>query len=300
MSFCTESDALTAILNSYRLDASIYARPAVCGEWRIGSGGDREHAVFHLVGSGSGWLHFEGGDEPVPLRTGDLVLMPTNPKHTITPGPERPDRLEPGVASDAAGPVSSFLCGQIRFLVGRRNPLVQSLPELLVVPADEGGARLATLARLMGYESDIDDLGSEIVLNKLADVLFLYALRHYIDQAPARGGLLAGLADARLRRALEAIHNHPDEKWSVETLAREAGMSRTAFSNRFAELLGESPIAYLGRYRMDRAQIRLASEDIPIAALSAELGYETEAAFRKAFKRLTGETPGEYRKRAKA
>jgi len=97
--------------------------------------------------------------------------------------------------------VSNFLCGQIRFLVGRRNPLVQSLPDLLVVPADAGGVRLATLARLMVYESEGGDLGCEIVLNKLAEVLFLYALRYYIAQAPARGGHVARGVQQPLRRA---------------------------------------------------------------------------------------------------
>ena len=147
----------------------------------------------------------------------------------------------------------------------------------------------------MVAESVSDEFGSDIALDKLADVLFVLAIRHHIKRATDQTGLLGAMSDRRLSRALEAMHHQPGENWSVARLAERAGMSRTAFSNRFGEVMGQSPIGYLTHWRMQEATRLLLTQEVTIAELSERFGYETEAAFRRAFKRVTGRPPGAVR-----
>jgi AraC-like DNA-binding protein len=289
-------DLLSSILNSYSLEAHIYAQPAVCGAFQVGGDHtpDDACASFHLLGRGHGWLHMQQFESPVALKSGDLILFPGNAWHLITQEPELNGTGEI-LITEGSGPVSSFLCGSIHIQGGNRNPIMEALPDLILVRAEDGGERLENLARLMVSEAACEEFGSDIALDKLADVLFVLAIRHHIERASDQSGLLAAMSDRRLSRALEAMHHQPGENWSVAQLAERAGMSRTAFSNRFGEVMGQSPIGYLTHWRMQEATRLLQTQKVTVAELSERFGYETEAAFRRAFKRVTGRPPGAVR-----
>ena len=296
MSERTYSDVLTGLMKSYELNASIYANPSVCGAWQIGGKDSAKQAVFHLIGRGSGWLHMDDLENPIGLNSGDLVVFPHNDWHMISPEPVLRDR-KIHIDPDGDGPVTSLVCGMLEFRMGARNPIVDALPSLIFVRADQGDNRLAMLAQLLAAESEAVEYGQQLVLDKLADALFVMAIRHYIAHATDRRGLVAGLADRRLGKALFAMHADPGHPWQVAELAERAGMSRTAFSNHFSQILGESPISYLTQWRMRRAEIEL-RRGATVAELTERLGYQTEAAFRKAFKRVVGIAPGVARKQA--
>ncbi len=296
MSNRTEHDVLTGLMKSYELNASIYANPSVCGAWQIGGRDEEKQAVFHLIGRGHGWLHMHNLDQPLALNSGDLVVFPHNDWHMISPDPTlRDDQRH--IVNDGTGPVTSLVCGMLEFRLGARNPIVDALPALIFVRADQGGEQLGLVARLLAAEADAAEYGHQLVLDKLADALFVMAIRHYIAHADDRRGLVAGLADRRLGKALAAMHAEPGHPWQVAELAEQAGMSRTAFSNHFGQVIGESPISYLTQWRMRRAEIEL-RRGATVAALTDRFGYQTEAAFRKAFKRVTGRSPGTARKRS--
>jgi AraC-like DNA-binding protein len=240
-----------------------------------------------------------GQQAPIALRSGDLVLFPQNAWHMISASSEL-EGDEPIIVNEGDGPITSMICGSIHFRSGHRNPLLAALPRLILVKAETGGSRLESLARIMTAEVDAADFGSDIVNNKLADVLFVLAVRHYIQTAVDQRGVLAALADPALCRALSAIHADPGHGWTVASLASRAGMSRTAFSNRFGQMVGESPISYLTNWRMQQAEHLMRTQGATVAAMAEQFGYETETAFRRAFKRVTRQAPGVVRRTTKA
>jgi AraC family transcriptional activator of mtrCDE len=164
------------------------------------------------------------------------------------------------------------------------------------VREQDSGMQFRQLAQLMLHEARGSSFGSRAILDKMADTLFVMALRHHIEHTPDRRGLLAALTDPRLVQALEAIHMHPGRDWTVAALAEAAHMSRTAFANHFAAVLGAGPIEYLTQWRMSEARRLLADPRTSVAAVASDLGYRTEAAFRRAFKRVTGVGPGVVRR----
>ncbi len=281
-----EDSALDSVLNAYHLRARITDNPKLCGRWREPEeAGPR--AYFHLIDRGMCW--FEAGclDMPVRLAAGDLILLPRGDAHVLTSEPE------PGPA-DAC--FSTLLCGEFEFEGGTAgNPLLDALPDCIVVHAADAGDAFRRLAELLGEESRRPDFGKQAVMDKLADALFTMAVRHYLKTAPGRRGLLAGLADGRLRPALEAMHREPGRDWSVAQLAGIACLSRTAFAQRFSQALGQSPIQYLTRWRMTVALGLLRDPRLSVAAIAEQLGYQTEAAFRRSFKRVHGSGPGQFR-----
>jgi AraC-like DNA-binding protein len=268
-----EDDLLSSVLSAYQLRAGVYANPRLCGVWQMGTSGHRR-AAFHVVGEGRCWLHLRDAP-PQPLDGGDLVVC-------------LPD------ADD--GPFTTLVCGYFEFMAGDKNPILDALPEVIVVRGSSGSPHLGVIGRLLLEEADTADPGSRTVLDKLADTLFVMVVRHYINQATDRQGVLAALADTRLRRALAAMHREPARAWTLESLAQVAGMSRAGFAQRFADLVGSTPIEYLTRWRMTQAELLLRNPQVSVAGAAERVGYETEAAFRKAFKRIHGIGPGALRR----
>ncbi|GAB4187432.1 MAG: AraC family transcriptional regulator [Wenzhouxiangellaceae bacterium] len=289
----TTADLLQLILDAHDLQVRIYATPRLCGTWQ-GIHPSTYQASFHLIGRGACWLHMRHLRTPVPLRSGDLILLPQDDWHLLSSEP-RP-MGEESVPGDLEGPVTAMVCGEIRFNRLAHNPLLDALPNLLVIRQGEGSKNLELLARLIASEAEDMGLGNVLVLNRLAEALFVVILRHHLKHGENKKGLLAAVADPRLARALLAIHRQPEDRWQVAGLAKVAGMSRTVFAQRFAEVLGQTPIEYLTRWRMQLAQQWLRERREPVAVVAKRLGYETETAFRRAFQRITGMTPGRLRR----
>jgi AraC-like DNA-binding protein len=197
------------------------------------------------------------------------------------------------------GPTTSFVCGGMQFENGANNPVLAVLPPFLHVKGSESGGlpwlRL-TVEHILA-ELDSGAGGATEVVTRLADILFIQAVRAYFHENAdtAQSGWLAAARDQQVGRALALLHARPDEPWTVDMLARRLATSRSSFADRFSELVGEPPLRYLSRLRIDAAARRLRSSDDKLSAVAAEAGYESVSAFNRAFKRQVGMTPGEYR-----
>ena len=290
------SDLLSEFLIQSRLHASVYATPSVCGAWRINPTG-MHRLGFHLVARGTCWLHMRGFAAPEPLCAGDLLVIPGDQWHVLSPEVEL-DGDEIALPEGGTGPRTDLICGSIAFPDSMAEALLNSLPQLVLLRTgeQETDMRLETLARLMAAEARSEDSGRQVVLDRLADVLLVMVLRHVVRHGLVQRGLLAALSDPRLARALSALHTEPGTAWTLAGLAARAGMARTAFAQRFAEVVGDTPMNYLAGWRMQLADRMLRDRRLSVAQVAEQVGYSTEAAFRRAFKRLRGVGPGAVRR----
>lgn len=290
-------DVISCVLTSFGFRAEVFSSPSVCGPWQINTTG-MHRATFHLVSRGACWLHLRNR-APRALRSGDLVVFPDDAWHVLSAEPALAGddtHLDP----DAQGPLTSLVCGRFEFAYGYDNPILGVLPDCILVEAGAAGSRLGTLVEVLGAEAMLKQPGRQAVLDKLSDALFVMVLRHYLMQERPTTGWLAAAADSEIGLALAAMHHEPHRPWQLADLAQRAGQSRTAFSARFSALLGESPIAYLTAWRMKLAERMLVTQRTSVDDIAERLGYDTPAAFRRAFKRVTGKTPGEVRRSATA
>ena len=290
------SDLLSDFLVQARVHASVFASPSVCGAWRINTTG-MHRLGFHLVARGTCWLHMRGFAAPEPLRAGDLLLIPGEQWHVLSPE-IRLDGDDMVLPEGGAGPRTDLICGSISFPDSTAEALLNSLPDLVLLRTGEGetDTRLETLARLMAAEARAQDGGRQVVLDRLADVLLVMVLRHVMQRGLVRSGLLAALGDPRLSRALAAMHAEPGAQWTLAGLAACGGMARTAFAQRFAAVMNDTPMNYLAGWRMQQADRLLRDRRLSVAQVAEQLGYSTEASFRRAFKRIRGVGPGEVRR----
>lgn len=295
----TNSDLLSGFLGQCRVSATVFASPSVCGNWRINTTG-LHRLGFHLVARGSCWLHMRGFAAPEPLRTGDLLLVPGHHWHVLSPEVELQDD-DMLLPEGGVGPRTDLICGSISLTEVGLEALLHSLPDFVLLRTGDGeaGAQLESLARLMATESRRTDAGRQVALDRLADVLLVMVLRHVMERHLVRGGLLAALADPRLAPVLGALHAAPGEAWTLPRLAALAGMARTTFAQRFATVVGETPMHYVLRWRMHEAERMLRDSRLSAAQVAERLGYGTEAAFRRAFKRVHGFGPGVTRRGAR-
>lgn len=282
---------------------------------------------FHVVVEGGCWVT-SGSLPPLRLEAGDVVVFPRGDQHVMASAVELApvpiDRIyTPSGTGDVttlryggSGGVSRFLCGYLH--AGQQfDPLLSCLPAVLCVRVRDDGLVLETLGadghqthridhpqqawwlaslRYLIVETETPGPGNRAVLARLAEALFVEILRWHLQHgAPSHGGWLAGLHDPQLARALTLLHGAPERPWTVATLAREAATSRAALAKRFVELIGQSPIQYLASWRMHLARHLLGETTLGIGAIAGRVGYESEAAFNRAFRRLVGTPPATWR-----
>lgn len=287
-------DLLSDILSTYQLRAAVIDTPTMCGGWQLTTAGENR-AAFHWVGEGSGWLHVQQGAEPMRLQAGDLVIFPRDAWHMVS-GEKRLRGTADHEVMEGDGPVTTLVCGYLDFISAPRNALLEALPDVLMLRGTEGGDTVPALGSLLLQEARNKGVGRQAVLDKLSDALFVLALREHLRTVTDPRGLIAALIDPRLRRVLGAMHREPQTNWSLESLARLALMSRTAFAQQFAERVGQTPMQYLAHHRMMLAACWLRDGQSSVKEIAGKLGYETEAAFRRAFKRIHGSGPGTIRR----
>jgi AraC-like DNA-binding protein len=293
-----DTDLLSDVLQGWRLRARIIKQGRYCGEWALDAA-DASGIIFHLIGRGQAWVHREGQREPLSVGGGDLVMFPLGGWHQVS-GTRRRQRGLREVTT-GAGPFTTVLCAQMDFDAAMANTFLHGLPPVIVVRSEDRAtsAELHALARLMLVEYEAGAAGRRGVLDRLAEAMFVMVLRHHMQQAPEIRGFLGALKDERMARSLAALHRAPGEPWRVDTLARAAGMSRTAFAERFAALLGLTPMQYLASWRMHLAEEMLRQPRSSVAQIAERVGYQTESAFRRAFMRVRGAGPGEVRRAAR-
>src|SRR5262249_41149048 len=211
--------------------------------------------------------------EPVVVRGGDLVMFPRADWHQLSGTPRR----QPGMRAGATGggPFTTVLCARVDFEAGMANLVLDALPPVILVRSEDRGtsAELHALARLMLVEYEAEAAGRQSVLDRLAEAMFVLVLRHHMTKTPQLKGLLGALKDERVARALAALHARPGNNWRVHTLAREAGMSRTAFAERFVALVGRTPMQYLAAWRMHLADEMLRIDRASLAPMAEPPAY---------------------------
>ena len=304
-------DPLGEALHFLRMSGTFYCRSELTAPWGLALPAMPGCLWFHVVTSGRAML---GGDaSAVVLQPGDLALVPHGHGHRLAsaPGVATP-RLEDlpeekvseryGVLRHGGGGApTTLICGVVRFDHPAAQSLVALLPPVIhVEPSDAHDADwMQSTLRLMATEARALRPGGETVITRLADILVIQALRAWMRSAPAaRTGWLGALGDAQVGRALALVHRDPARAWTVASLAAEVAMSRSAFAARFTELVGEPAMHYVARWRMQVAQDALRQDGAAIGELATRLGYQSEAAFSRAFKRVTGVSPGAVRRSA--
>jgi len=267
-------------------------------------------AHFAMVSRGNCWLTVEDIPDPIPLTGGDCFLLARDTSIVMRDSPRtRPRSTFREIGARANGNVVDFggggapttiVCGSLSFDRASLKPITQLLPSFILIKADQARTlalhnTMQTLASEMAEQAP----GSEVVATRLAEVLFVQALRaHIASEAEWRNkGWLRAIFDPQVGAALSGVHDSVSTPWTVESLAEAAGMSRSAFAARFKELLGQTPLEYVTEWRMQKAMQLLEQRDKKLIDVARSVGYESDAAFSKAFKRVVGVNPGEYLRR---
>jgi len=305
-------DVASQVLGAVRLDAKVFGRFELGAPWAVHCPPSAGHLAFYVMAEGAAVLEVEQG--PVALGAGDVVLLPRIPELTLRdpgPGPHAVQPLGPSVCPGPGqheavrfggdGPTTAFVAGAFRFGAATPNVLIDSLPAVIYVPAGDVRAnpQLAATVQLILAESAAPGAGAAIVTSRLAEILLIHALRAWMGRRDAHEPGLCALADPAVGAALRLIHARPAEAWTVDRLAREVAMSRSAFAARFTERVGMPPLQYLTQWRMTQAAQRLREGGENVKTIAERVGYQNPAAFMKAFTRVLGVGPGAYRREAR-
>jgi AraC-like DNA-binding protein len=321
------TDALSELLSAVHLTGSVFFDVAAKSPWvaeappaaqianEVTPGA--QHAIeYHVVTHGSCWISLVGDAafKPVRLVEGDIAVMPHGDPHVVSSAPgmraepdfqvhrrpkdenELPFKLRTG----GDGPSDAHLiCGFFSCDVRPFNPLLDALPRFMRFGRDTtqvSSSLLDQFIRFATVEMGNKRAGSQSILNRLSELMFVEVIRRHMDQlANNNTGWLAGLRDPLVGRALKLLHARPSYAWTLEELASEVGASRSALADRFTQLLNCPPIQYLTQWRMQMAAKRLSEPGTKIAAVAHEVGYESEAAFSRAFKKFVGRSPSQWR-----
>jgi AraC-like DNA-binding protein len=330
-------DTLSDVLRSVRLRSAVFYYVSCDGQWVAEAPASRdiaaavmpgaEHVIeYHVVTAGECWVAIVG-EQPLKLRHGDIVILPQGDRHVMSSAPHmradpqidsyfemqrnhRPFRVHYGggatpkfvpaaapAAPAASGSSATLVCGFIGCDVRPFNPLLATLPRLVHLPADGGGDWSRQFAQFAAAESSNRRPGSEAVLERLSEMMFVDAIRRHVDTlAEESTGWLAGLRDRFVGRALALLHEKPAEAWTIEELSHQVGLSRSALHERFVALIGQAPMQYLTHWRMQLASRLLLDGRASVASIAVDVGYDSEAAFARAFKRVVGTPPAAWRR----
>jgi len=321
-------DPLSDVLKAVRLTGAAFFDIEARDPWAVKSpqrdlilpkilpGADHLIA-YHVVTRGRCFATLAGG-EPIALQTGEAIVFTNADSHILSSGPgmdappttrdvvdvaaatQRPFHINCG----GAGPVSaSLVCGYLACDARPFNPLLENLPRVIKASdaSNSGTGWLSQFVRFAVAEASEKRTGGETVLTKLSELMFVDVLRRYIDTlSPDHTGWLAGLRDPFVGKALSLLHGRPAHCWTIEELAKQVGQSRSVLAERFTRIVGTPPMHYLAKWRIQTASELLSSGHANHASIAAEVGYESEAAFSRAFKNMMGVRPSEWRRRSQA
>ena len=309
----TPADPLGEALHFLRMSGVVYSRSELTAPWGLDLPAMPDCVMFHVLTSGRCWLEIEGAESRT-LQPGEFTLVPHGEGHRISDAKGSPtvklfdipreqvsERYEI-LRHGGGGEMTQLLCGAVRFDHPAARELVRLLPRLIHIEAWKSPQAewMQSTLRLMASEAGERRPGGETVVTRLADILVIQAIRSWIAENPtAQTGWLGALHDDRIGPAILSVQRDPARAWTVASLAREVSMSRSAFAARFRELVGETPMQYLTRWRMHVATTWLREGNATLAELASRLGYRSEAAFSRAFKRVIGASPGSVRRDSK-
>jgi len=312
-------DALNDVLRHLYVAGAVYCRSDLRPPWAFSM--DRKPiAGFHAVVRGRGWLKVEGEDGQVLVSAGDLVVLPRGHAHVMRDNPKtQPTPLDQILAENPLedgirlkmgdrGPLTVLLCGGFELEGGTANPLVANLPAIIHIRGKRGQSVpwLQMTLRQLELETDSMRPGSQTLISRLSDVLFIQTVRSFFNGLVeghlerGTGPWIRALKDPQIGAAIAILHQQPEHDWQVAALASKVGMSRSSFSARFRDLVGEPPLKYLAKWRALKAAWLLRTSDATLAEIAGCVGYESEIALSGAFKRFMGVTPGAYRRQRRA
>ncbi|WP_298232995.1 AraC family transcriptional regulator [uncultured Azohydromonas sp.] len=324
-------DPLSDVLRSVRLRGSVFFHVSCRDEWSAWAPPSQElgpavmpgadHVIeYHLFVKGSGWVAVEG-EPPLRLSAGDIVMLPHGDAHVVSSAPgvspaqegdwltrmrddPKPIPISYRGGAFAAGeslPTEDasavILCGFIACDLKPFNPLIDALPRLLHLPAAGVGAWVAPVLEQAAQECGAQRAGGAALLQRVSEMVFVDAVKRYLDALPEQSqGWLGALRDRQVGRALSLMHGDPAQPWTLEELGRRVGLSRSALHERFVALVGMPPMQYLTQWRLQCGARLLSEGHTVVASIAQQVGYESEAAFSRAFKRATGLPPAAWRR----
>jgi AraC-like DNA-binding protein len=299
-------DPVGEALHFLRMSGTFYCRSEFGAPWGLAIPPMQSCLMLHVVTAGRCFLEVAGTPSRL-LQAGDLTLVPHGEGHVLTSAPGLPasklfeiDREQVSERYETLrlggdGERTTMICGLFQFDDPAAQQLITLLPKTITVDAwaSPQSEWMQSTLRMIAAEAKEMGPGGETVITRLADILVIHAIRFWITHTPsARTGWLGALQDPKIGNVISKIHRNPGADWTLESLASEASMSRSAFAARFTELVGESVMRYVTRWRMRTALVCLAERSVTVAEVANSMGYESEAAFNRAFKRYVGIPPG--------
>ncbi|NCT83289.1 MAG: AraC family transcriptional regulator [Comamonadaceae bacterium] len=325
-------DPLSDVLRSVRLRGAVFFHVSCRDDWAALAAPARElgpavmpgaeHVIeYHLVAKGAGWVAVDG-EPPLRLEAGDIVMLPHGDSHVLSSAPGLAPIVDDGAwllgMRDSPRPIpvtygggmfrpgerlpgneasAVLLCGFIACDLKPFNPLIDALPRLLRLPAPSVGPWVAPVLEQAAAEWHAPRAGGAALLQRVSEMVFVDATRRYLESLPEPSrGWLGALRDRQLGRAIALMHGDPARPWTLEELGRRAGLSRSALHQRFVAFMGMPPMQYLAGWRMQCGARLLRESDANVADVALQVGYESEAAFSRAFKRATGLPPAAWRR----
>lgn len=303
-------DTLSQILDSIKLRAVVYQKARFTGPWGVEIAQDDSSQFWRLL-KGNCYLKIPG-EKMIKMKVGDLVLVPHGSTHTISGAPT--NRCIPAAQylkarasgkpmfQDGTGEETMLMGGHFDFANNTMHPFMQSLPRVIRIGNTnmEVTRWLQQVAVFMNEEVVTGEPGSQVLLGRLAEVLFILIIRSYLQHADIKSGFLLALKDERISSSLKLMHEAPAKDWTLNQLATAVGMSRSLYSKNFKKLVGETPLSYLTNWRILRSKELLTGNKTNIIEVAGNVGYQSEAAFNRIFKSKVGETPASYRRRVMA
>lgn len=327
------ADTLSDVLRNVRLRGAVFYYVSFRGDWATEAPPARdvseavlpgaEHVMgYHMLVKGDGWAAVRG-EQPIRICAGDIVMLAQGDGHVLGKAPNvAPNRINPdwvfatrheakpiplsyhqGVEQPGAlMPVESadavLVCGFIGCDLRPFNPLISALPRILHQASDSNSGWVRELLRQAVRESQQRDPGGDVLLARMSEMMFVDAVRRYLGTLTEESrGWLAGLRDRFVGRALALLHERPADPWTIDELGRQVGLSRSALHDRFVQYIGQPPMQYLTQWRMQVAAGLLRTTHATVANIAQDVGYDSEAAFARAFKRFVGYPPAAWRRR---
>lgn len=309
-------DLLSDILSHMRLRGTLYFRTSFTSPWGVQVPPYENVARFHFAHKGGCFVRIEGEADPIVLGQGDLVIITRGASHTLYCDPTTEDHAlpldqvvvesgfngsgtlvygEPGTNQE-----TQLVCGHFAFDENISHPLIDALPSSIHIKnyGETAGRWMESTLKVIGAEAGREQMGSDLIALKLSEIIFAQALRTYLSTGGADQSVLAGFSDPSIARTLKAIHDNPAFPWSLEKLANIAALSRTSFVNKFSQCVSMTPLGYITHWRMQIARQLLAESVTPIIEVAEKVGYQSEAAFGRVFKKQFLTAPATYRRQS--
>ncbi|MGI9475498.1 MAG: AraC family transcriptional regulator [Hyphomicrobiaceae bacterium] len=305
-------DALSQILDVLRLRSAVYFHTHFNPPWGVRVPSFGNVARFHMAMRGDCWIRVEGVESPLHMSTGDLIVIPHGTSHVISDtrdgeAIEVDDVIDQSGYTGAGaltfggsddGQTCKLFCGHFEFDDKTLHPVLSALPNYIHVPNTQtmNAYWLESIMRFVSAEVFADRAGSDAIVQRLTEIIFIQVIRSFVDNIGDAAGCLAGVINPQLSKCLSKVHIEPEKPWTVEAMAAEAGMSRSIFADRFTSLMGMPPLTYVTQWRMQLARRLLLDTEHRLIEIAERVGYASEAAFNRAFKRHFDVTPGELRR----